>query len=101
MARYMSCYLSKNFSYIIFTFSGKDITHKLYSVSEGLSGAIGTDRDLVPAHLTRSASVDAVHEGARGQLRSLNWRTKSQKKQGIGQLFVIFCINSPKLLTYE
>ncbi|XP_061710526.1 blood vessel epicardial substance-like [Cydia pomonella] len=58
---------------------GKDITHKLYSVSEGL-GAGQSDRDAGAAHLTRSASVDAVHEGTRGRLRSLAWRTRSTSK---------------------
>ncbi|XP_047986345.1 blood vessel epicardial substance-like [Leguminivora glycinivorella] len=58
---------------------GKDITHKLYSVSEGLSAG-AADRDAGAAHLTRSASVDAVHEGTRGRLRSLAWRTRSTSK---------------------
>lgn len=57
--------------------TGKDITHKLYSVSEGLGAGVSADAEGAPAHLTRSASVDAVHEGARGRLRSLAWRTRS------------------------
>ncbi|CAH0727765.1 unnamed protein product, partial [Brenthis ino] len=56
---------------------GKDITHKLYSVSEGLGAGVTADAEGAPAHLTRSASVDAVHEGARGRLRSLAWRARS------------------------
>ncbi|XP_069354634.1 blood vessel epicardial substance-like isoform X1 [Maniola hyperantus] len=56
---------------------GKDITHKLYAVSEGLSAGVSAEHEGPPAHLTRSASVDAVHEGARGRLRSVAWRAKS------------------------
>ncbi|XP_041976560.1 blood vessel epicardial substance-like [Aricia agestis] len=59
---------------------GKDITHKLYSVSEGLSAGAGAEGEGPPPHLTRSASVDAVHEGARGRLRSLAWRTRTTGK---------------------
>ncbi|KAI5644094.1 popeye protein conserved region domain-containing protein [Phthorimaea operculella] len=58
---------------------GKDITHKLYSVSEGL-GATGSDKDALPSYLTRSASVDAVHEGTRGRLRSVAWRARASNK---------------------
>ncbi|KAG7299416.1 hypothetical protein JYU34_016369 [Plutella xylostella] len=58
---------------------GKDITHKLYSVSEGLTTTGLSERDALPPHLTRSASVDAVHEGTQGRLRSLDWRTRSTK----------------------
>ncbi|CAH2992142.1 unnamed protein product [Chilo suppressalis] len=60
---------------------GKDITHKLYSVSEGLGASAGSDPGP-PAHLTRSASVDAVHEGARGKLRSLAWRARTTTNKG-------------------
>lgn len=58
-------------------FPGKDITHKLYSVSEGLSAGVGADPEGQTSHLTRSASVDAVHEGARGRLRSNAWRART------------------------
>ncbi|XP_063821219.1 blood vessel epicardial substance-like [Ostrinia nubilalis] len=61
---------------------GKDITHKLYSVSEGLGAGAGSEREGTPAHLTRSASVDAVHEGARGKLRSLAWRSRTSTNKG-------------------
>ncbi|XP_046960389.1 blood vessel epicardial substance-like isoform X1 [Vanessa cardui] len=61
---------------------GKDITHKLYSVSEGLGAGVGTEAEGLPPHLTRSASVDAVHEGARGRLRSLAWRARSTSTKG-------------------
>ncbi|XP_060801304.1 blood vessel epicardial substance-like [Amyelois transitella] len=61
---------------------GKDITHKLYSVSEGLSAGGSGDRESASAHLTRSASVDAVHEGTRGRLRSLAWRARSSAPKG-------------------
>lgn len=62
---------------------GKDITHKLYSVSEGLMGAGGgNDRDAAGSNLTRSASVDAVHEGSRGRLRSDDWRARSTNSKG-------------------
>ncbi|KAM3962863.1 popeye domain-containing protein 1 [Aphomia sociella] len=61
---------------------GKDITHKLYSVSEGLTAGGANDREGAPAHLTRSASVDAVHEGARGRLRSLAWRARTTAPKG-------------------
>ncbi|XP_038210611.1 blood vessel epicardial substance-like [Zerene cesonia] len=61
---------------------GKDITHKLYSVSEGLGLGTSGENDGPPAHLTRSASVDAVHEGARGRLRSLAWRSHTTSTKG-------------------
>ncbi|XP_073951380.1 LOW QUALITY PROTEIN: popeye domain-containing protein 1-like [Choristoneura fumiferana] len=61
---------------------GKDITHKLYSVSEGLTASGAPERDEGTAHLTRSASVDAVHEGARGRLRSLAWRAGTSTIKG-------------------
>ncbi|KAL4710529.1 hypothetical protein ACJJTC_008931, partial [Scirpophaga incertulas] len=61
---------------------GKDITHKLYSVSEGLGTGAGNERDGPPSHLTRSASVDAVHEGSRGKLRSLAWRARTNLNKG-------------------
>ncbi|KAJ2946939.1 hypothetical protein O0L34_g16283 [Tuta absoluta] len=61
---------------------GKDITHKLYSVSEGL-GATGADKDALPSYLTRSASVDAVHEGTRGRLRSVAWRARASNKNKV------------------
>ncbi|XP_026328687.1 blood vessel epicardial substance-like, partial [Hyposmocoma kahamanoa] len=65
---------------------GKDITHKLYSVSEGLMGAGGTnDREATGSNLTRSASVDAVHEGSRGRLRSDDWRSRSTNSKGKGK----------------
>ncbi|XP_053602958.1 blood vessel epicardial substance-like [Plodia interpunctella] len=60
---------------------GKDITHKLYSVSEGLSAGV-SDREGAQGHLTRSASVDAVHEGTRGRLRSLAWRARTAAPKG-------------------
>ncbi|CAH2236986.1 jg9480 [Pararge aegeria aegeria] len=63
---------------------GKDITHKLYSVSEGLSAGVAGESEGQPAHLTRSASVDAVHEGARGRLRSVAWRAKSTSQKAHG-----------------
>ncbi|CAH1644252.1 unnamed protein product [Spodoptera littoralis] len=61
---------------------GKDITHKLYSVSEGLGAGVGADNDGPPSHLTRSASVDAVHEGTRGRLRSNAWRARTTVTKG-------------------
>ncbi|XP_068630454.1 blood vessel epicardial substance-like [Battus philenor] len=61
---------------------GKDITHKLYSVSEGLGIAGVGENDGMPSHLTRSASVDAVHEGTRGRLRSLAWRARTTAPKG-------------------
>ncbi|XP_050682363.1 blood vessel epicardial substance-like [Leptidea sinapis] len=61
---------------------GKDITHKLYSVSEGLGMAATTESEGVPTHLTRSASVDAVHEGTRGRLRSAAWRSHTSSVKG-------------------
>lgn len=63
-------------------FPGKDITHKLYSVSEGLGAGVGADNDGPPSHLTRSASVDAVHEGTRGRLRSNAWRARTTVTKG-------------------
>ncbi|XP_045513203.1 blood vessel epicardial substance-like [Pieris brassicae] len=61
---------------------GKDITHKLYSVSEGLGLGTSGDNDGPTSHLTRSASVDAVHEGARGRLRSVAWRSHMPTAKG-------------------
>ncbi|XP_037874970.1 blood vessel epicardial substance [Bombyx mori] len=61
---------------------GKDITHKLYSVSEGLGLGAAGEREGTPLHLTRSASVDAVHEGARGRLRSAAWRARTPAPKG-------------------
>ncbi|GBP44374.1 hypothetical protein EVAR_81287_1 [Eumeta japonica] len=60
---------------------GKDITHKLYSVSEGLGVGGGDQREGMPSFLTRSASVDAVSEGTRGRLRSATWQTPTTRTQ--------------------
>lgn len=68
--------------------SGKDITQKLYSVSEGLGAGSAGERDGVPPHLTRSASVDAVHESARGRLRSVAWRARTSVPRGKLTLFL-------------
>lgn len=58
-------------------------------MSEGLGAGATGEGEGPPAHLKRSASVDAVHEGARGRLRSLAWRARSTSKKGI----LIFCFD--------
>lgn len=60
----------------------------MYSVSEGLMGAgSGNDREAGASNLTRSASVDAVHEGSRGRLRSDDWRARSTTSKGKGMQY--------------
>ena len=66
---------------------GKDITHKLYSLNEHLgalaSGDIAADMGRQPDHwrsISRSLSVDAVHTGTRGHVRSLAWRNQQQRR---------------------
>jgi hypothetical protein len=67
--------------------AGKDITHKLYSLNEHL-GAMANDlaaRALgrPPDHwrsINRSLSVDAVHTGTRGHVRSVAWRSQQQRR---------------------
>ncbi|XP_069686354.1 uncharacterized protein [Periplaneta americana] len=68
---------------------GKDITHKLYSLNEHL-GALANSEAAASAALgrpsdhwrtmNRSLSVDAVHTGTRGHVRSLAWRTQQQRR---------------------
>ncbi|XP_023710710.1 blood vessel epicardial substance-A isoform X2 [Cryptotermes secundus] len=67
---------------------GKDITHKLYSLNEHLgavansdaaSNALGRQPDHWRA-MNRSLSVDAVHTGTRGHVRSLAWRAQQQRR---------------------
>ena len=65
---------------------GKDITHKLYSLNEHL-GALASDfaanMGRQPDHwrsMSRSLSVDAVHTGTRGHVRSQAWRTQQQRR---------------------
>jgi len=66
---------------------GKDITHKLYSLNEHLGAIasvnIAADLGRQPDHwrsISRSLSVDAVHTGTRGHVRSLAWRTQQQRR---------------------
>jgi hypothetical protein len=67
---------------------GKDITHKLYSLNEHLgamanseaaANALGRHPDYWRT-MNRSLSVDAVHTGTRGHVRSLAWRTQQQRR---------------------
>jgi hypothetical protein len=67
---------------------GKDITHKLYSLNEHLgavasseaaSKALGRQSDHWRT-MNRSFSMDAVHTGTRGHVRSLAWRAQQQRR---------------------
>lgn len=49
-----------------------------------MGAAGGNDREAAGSNLTRSASVDAVHEGSRGRLRSDDWRARSTSSKGKG-----------------
>ncbi|XP_067011153.2 popeye domain-containing protein 2-like [Anabrus simplex] len=66
---------------------GKDITHKLYSLNEQLGatqstdiGGLGRPSDHWRKSMSRSLSVDAVHTGTRGHVRSLVWRAQQQRR---------------------
>jgi len=66
---------------------GKDITHKLYSLNEHLGALasinLAADLSRQPDHwrtMSRSLSVDAVHTGTRGHVRSLAWRNQQQRR---------------------
>jgi len=66
---------------------GKDITHKLYSLNEHLgalasvnfAAGIGRHSDHWSS-MSRSLSVDAVHTGTRGHVRSQAWRNQQQRR---------------------
>ncbi|GLH03039.1 Blood vessel epicardial substance [Gryllus bimaculatus] len=70
---------------------GKDITHKLYSLNEQLAlagaaavaeaaaAALSRPADHWRHAMSRSLSVDAVHTGTRGHVRSLAWRQSSHR----------------------
>ena len=67
--------------------AGKDITHKLYSLNEHLGTAANAEAAAAlnrPSDhwrsMNRSLSVDAVHTGTRGHVRSLAWRTQHQRR---------------------
>nr|CAD7458046.1 unnamed protein product [Timema tahoe] len=69
---------------------GKDITHKLYSLNEHLdTSKNGEGRSNLGCHsdywktMNRSLSVDAVHTGTQGHVRSLVWRTQNQRRASI------------------
>jgi hypothetical protein len=73
---------------MLFLSVGKDITHKLYSLNEHLgavasseaaSNALGRQPDHWRT-MNRSLSVDAVHTGTRGHVRSLAWRAQQQRR---------------------
>jgi hypothetical protein len=95
-------------------FSGKDITHKLYSMNEHLLAsasamaeqqaakaalALQKQQELdasLPWHeqrpsstasenmfLSRSLSVDAVHTGSRGHVRSMTWMERHQRQTSL------------------
>jgi hypothetical protein len=94
--------------------SGKDITHKLYSMNEHLLAsasamaeqqaakaalALQKQQELdasLPWHeqrptstasenmfLSRSLSVDAVHTGSRGHVRSMIWMERHQRQTSL------------------
>nr|CAD7200297.1 unnamed protein product [Timema douglasi]CAD7406822.1 unnamed protein product [Timema poppensis] len=69
---------------------GKDITHKLYSLNEHLDTSKNDEgRSNLGCHsdywktMNRSLSVDAVHTGTQGHVRSLVWRTQNQRRASI------------------
>jgi len=90
---YMQSYFDRKVIDCFLTVSGKDVTHKLYSLNEHLTGGVGVgmggggrrrhpDVSNVPVDdasaaayqyrnaLCRSVSVDAVYTGFRGHVRS-------------------------------
>nr|XP_045623941.1 blood vessel epicardial substance-like [Procambarus clarkii] len=72
---------------IIHNLVGKDITTKLYSLNEQLGvGANGAEsvrglgaQDVWRGAVQRSMSVDNVHTGTKGFVRSLAWRTSNRR----------------------
>ncbi|KAK8719990.1 hypothetical protein OTU49_013643, partial [Cherax quadricarinatus] len=72
---------------IIHNLVGKDITTKLYSLNEQLGvGTIGGEgvrgvgaQDVWRGVVQRSMSVDNVHTGTKGFVRSLAWRTSNRR----------------------
>lgn len=71
------------------SFSGKDITTKLYSLNEQLGvgstgagegprGGIGA-QDVWRGVVQRSMSLDTVHTGTKGFVRSLAWRASRRR----------------------
>lgn len=64
--------------------SGKDITHKLYSLNEHLGGlkTSETERfnEACKKNLNRSLSLDAVNTGRNGNVRSTAWRIRDEFK---------------------
>ncbi|XP_021936877.1 blood vessel epicardial substance-A-like isoform X2 [Zootermopsis nevadensis] len=67
---------------------GKDITQKLYSLNEHLGAmaniemaakALGRSPDHWRS-MNRSLSMDAVHTGTRGHVRSVSWRAQQQRR---------------------
>lgn len=66
--------------------SGKDITHKLYSLNEHLGGlkTSETERfnEACKKNLSRSLSLDAVHTGRNGNVRSVSYRRNVDRKGG-------------------
>ncbi|XP_042214644.1 blood vessel epicardial substance-like [Homarus americanus] len=72
---------------IIYNLVGKDITTKLYSLNEQLGvGALGSEgvrgvgaQDVWRGVVQRSMSVDNVHTGTKGFVRSLAWRTSNRR----------------------
>jgi hypothetical protein len=87
---------------------GKDITHKLYSMNEHLLSAASAHVEQMARQeaqqaarqeqaarwglgsggseslmLHRSLSVDAVHTGSRGHVRSLAWRARQLRRSSM------------------
>jgi hypothetical protein len=67
--------------------AGKDITHKLYSLNERLAEMASNDIAANTGRpsdywrcISRSLSVDAVHTGTRGHVRSQAWRNQHQRR---------------------
>lgn len=68
------------------TWAGKDITTKLYSLNEQLGvgamsseGVRGGAQDVWRGVVQRSMSVDNVHTGTKGFVRSLAWRASHRR----------------------
>ncbi|XP_023228947.1 blood vessel epicardial substance-like isoform X1 [Centruroides sculpturatus] len=68
---------------IMYNLIGKDITHKLYSLNEfhrpENRTLLSDPNDWWRHPIPRSLSVDAVHTGTKGHVRSLLWRAQNRR----------------------
>ncbi|KAK3912482.1 Blood vessel epicardial substance, partial [Frankliniella fusca] len=68
---------------VLDTLIGKDITHKLYSLNEQMHGndrARAARSDHWRRSMARSVSVDAVHTGLRGHVRSTAFKSARRER---------------------